>query len=145
LTKTTDLKLDSEAIPMTTKHGFGKTVPMDFEHAIDVVTEALKTEGFIVVTDIDVQETMKKKFGEDIQPYRILCVCNPSFVYQAYTAKPSIGHLQPCNVVIRKEVSGTVNVEFMDPATVLNLVDILALPELATDVRESLDRVLASL
>ena len=130
---------------MITKYGFGKTVSMNFEHVIDVVTEALKTEGFGVVTDIDVQATMKKKLGKDILPYRILGVCNPSLAHRAFSAEPSIGLLQPCNVVVRQEVNGKVDVKFMDPATVLNLVDNLGIPSLATEMRERLDRILAAL
>jgi uncharacterized protein (DUF302 family)/glutaredoxin len=137
--------LNNQVMPMTTKYGFGKTVPMDFDLAIDMVTEALKTEGFSVTTDIDVQATFKEKLDEDILPYRILGACNPSLAHQAFTAEPSLGLLVPCNVVVRQEVNGAVHVEFMNPATVLNLVDNLAIPGLATEVRERLDRVLAVL
>ena len=136
---------NNKVTPMTTQYGFGKTVPMNFEHVIDVVTEALKTEGFGVVTDIDVQATMKKKLGKDILPYRILGVCNPSLAHRVFSAEPSIGLLQPCNVVVRQEVNGKVDVKFMDPATVLNLMDNLGIPSLATEMRERLDRILAAL
>lgn len=117
---------------------------MDFERAIDVVTDALKTEGFGVLTDIDVQATLKKKLGEDMPPYRILGACNPSLAHQALTAEPSIGLLLPCNLVVRQEDDGTVHVEFMDPKAVLDLVDNPAVHALAADVRERLDRVLAA-
>ena len=130
---------------MNTKYGFGKTVPMDFERAIDEVTEALKAEGFGVLTDIDVQATLKKKLGEEMPPYRILGACNPPLAHQAITNEPSIGLLLPCNVVVRQEENGTVHVEFMDPAAVLNLVDNPAVGELAGEVKSRLERVMAAL
>ena len=130
---------------MNTKYGFGKTVPMDFERVIDEVTEALKAEGFGVLTDIDVQATLKKKLGEEMPPYRILGACNPPLAHQAITNEPSIGLLLPCNVVVRQEENGTVHVEFMDPAAVLNLVDNPAVGELAGEVKSRLERVMAAL
>lgn len=129
---------------MTTKYGFGKTVPMDFDHAIDVVTEALQKEGFAVLTDIDVQATLKNKLDEDMPPYRILGACNPQLAHQALSAESPIGLLLPCNVVVRQEDNGTVHVECMDPTAVLALVDNPAVHELASEVRAHLDRVLAA-
>lgn len=130
---------------MTTKYGFGKTLPLDFERVIDAVTEALKTEGFGVLTDIDVQATLKNKLGEDMPPYRILGACNPSLAHKALIAEPSIGLLLPCNVVVRQDESGTVHVEFMDPGAVLDLVENPMIHELAQDVTERLNRVIAAL
>ena len=129
---------------MTTNYGFGTTLPMDFEHAIDVVTEALKQEGFGVLTDIDVQSTLKQKLDEDMPPYRILGACNPPLAHQALAAEPSIGLLLPCNVVVRQDDDGTVHVEFMDPTAVLGLVDNPTVHALAQDVRQRLDRVRAA-
>lgn len=130
---------------MTTKYGFGKSIPMDFEHAIDTVMEALKTEGFGVLTDIDVQTTMKKKLDVDMPPYRILGACNPPLAHRAITSEPSIGLLLPCNVVVRQEESGTVFVEIMDPNAVLDLVDKPAITDLAREVRQKLERVLQAI
>ncbi|MAT66747.1 MAG: ABC transporter ATP-binding protein [Gammaproteobacteria bacterium] len=129
---------------MTTNYGFGTTLPMDFEHAIDVVTEALKQEGFGVLTDIDVQSTLKQKLDEDMPPYRILGACNPPLAHQALAAEPSIGLLLPCNVVVRQDDDGTVHVEFMDPTAVLDLVDNPTVHALARQVRQRLDRVRAA-
>lgn len=130
---------------MTTKYGFGKTIPMSFERAIEVVTEALKTEGFGVLTDIDVQATLKNKLGEEMPPYRILGACNPPLAHKALTAEPSIGLLLPCNVVVRQDEAGAVHVEFMDPGAVLGMVDNPAVHDLAQDVTERLNRVLVAL
>jgi len=130
---------------MATKYGFGKTLPMNFERAIEAVTEALKTQGFGVLTDIDVQATLKNKLGEEMPPYRILGACNPPLAHKALTAEPSIGLLLPCNVVVRQDEAGTVHVEFMDPSAVLDMVDNPAVHELAQDVTERLNRVLAAL
>ena len=130
---------------MTTKYGFGTTLPMDFEQAIDVVTEALKQEGFGVLTDIDVQATLKQKLGEDMPPYRILGACNPPLAHRALTAEPSIGLLLPCNVVVRQDETGQVLVEFMDPNAVLDLVNKPAITGLAREVRQKLERVMQAL
>lgn len=130
---------------MTTQYGFGTTVPMDFEHAIDVVTDALKKEGFGVLTDIDVQATLKQKLGEDMPPYRILGACNPPLAHRALTAEPSVGLLLPCNVVVRQDDNGTVRVEVMDPKAVLALTDNAAVHDLAQEVRRRLERVLVAM
>jgi len=130
---------------MTTKYGFGKTILVSFEDAIDVVIAALKTEGFGVLTDIDVQATLKNKLGEEMPPYRILGACNPPLAHKALIAEPSIGLLLPCNVVVRQDEAGTVHVEFMDPSAVLGMVDNPAVHDLAQDVTERLNRVLAAL
>lgn len=130
---------------MTTKYGFGKMIPLGFELAIEVVTEALKREGFGVLTDIDVQATLKNKLGEEMPPYRILGACNPPLAHKALTAEPSIGLLLPCNVVVRQDEAGKVHVEFMDPEAVLGVVDNPAVHYVAQDVTERLNRVLAAL
>ena len=109
------------------------------------VTEALKEESVGVLTEIDVQATMKKKLGVDYRPYRILGACNPPLANQALQAEPEIGVLLPCNVVVREDEDGSILVTFMDPEAVLTLVEGEDVKELAKDVKGRLMRVKASL
>jgi len=130
---------------MDTKFGFGKPVDLGFEEAIETVTEELDKEGFGILTEIDVQATLKKKLGEDMPPYRILGACNPPLAHQAVSAVPEIGLLLPCNVLVREDDDGNVHVSFMDPGSVLGLVDNPDVVPLAEQVKEKLERVLAAL
>ncbi len=130
---------------MDTKFGFGKAVNLGFEEAVETVTEELSKEGFGVLTEIDVQATLKKKLGEDMRPYKILGACNPPLAHRAVSAVPEIGLLLPCNVLVREDNSGTVHVSFMDPGSVLGLVDNPDIVPLAGQVKEKLERVLAAL
>jgi len=129
---------------MQSGFGFGKPVDMEFDQAIDKVIAELQTEGFGVLSDIDVAATMKKKLGEDMRPYRILGACNPQLAHQAVSAIPDIGLLLPCNVLVRQDDTGQVSVSFMDPGSVLGLVDDPKIEPLAGQVREKLERVLAA-
>jgi uncharacterized protein (DUF302 family) len=126
------------------KYVFGKTVNMKYEQAIEAVTQALAKEGFGVLTEIDVQATLKKKLGIERAPYKILGACNPQFAAQALEAEPQIGALLPCNVVVR-EAGGKTIVEFMDPDAVLTLVGRPEVGKIAAEVRERLQRVMAAL
>lgn len=126
---------------MQNNYGFGKTVTLDFDHAVSRVTEELARQGFGVLTEIDVQATLKKKLDKDIAPYKILGACNPQFAHQALAAEPTIGLLLPCNVVVRHADDG-VRVEFMDPAAMLKLVDKPQVQTLAAEVRERLQKVM---
>jgi uncharacterized protein (DUF302 family) len=130
---------------METGFGFGKTVDMEFDAAIEKVTADLQDEGFGVLSDIDVAATMKKKLDKDMPRYRILGACNPVLAHQAIEAVPDIGLLLPCNVLVREDDKGTVSVSFMDPQSVLSLVDHPGVGPLAGEVKSRLQRVLAAL
>jgi uncharacterized protein (DUF302 family) len=130
---------------MESGFGFGKIVDMNFDAAIEKVTADLQTEGFGVLSDIDVTAKLKEKLGEDIPPYRILGACNPALAHQAIKAVPEIGLLLPCNILVREDDEGTVFVSFMDPQSVLSLVDDPGVEPLAAEVKARLERVLAAL
>jgi len=124
---------------------FGKTVSLPFDAAVRCITEELAKVGFGVLTEIDVQATMKKKLGQEMPPYRILGACNPQFASRAIAAEPQIGALLPCNVVVRQDDAGVVHVELMDPNAVLTLVDHPDIGPMATEVRGRLEQALAAI
>ena len=122
-------------------YGFSITFPGTFDEALVRIPEALQTEGFGILTEIDVQATLKKKIDVDRLPYRILGACNPMLANQAINAEPDIGLLLPCNVIVRQEEDGAVIIAFMDPIAVMKLVERPEVIELATEVRTRLERV----
>jgi len=127
------------------KFGFGKTVDLDFDSALQKVTEEMARVGFGILTVIDVQATLKAKLDIDMPAYRILGACNPGLASQAIEAIPEIGLLLPCNVLVREDESGQVHVSFMDPGAVLGLVDDARVEPLARQVKQKLEGVLAAL
>ena len=116
-----------------------------FDDVVARTTEALKAEGFGVLTTIDVAATLKMKLGIEKKPYVILGACNPHYAHKALEAEPDIGALLPCNVVVREEADGRVNVAFMDPAAVLGIVDRPEVTVLGGEVRAKLQRVAKAL
>ena len=126
-------------------YAFGKTVKSSYDETIRKATEALASEGFGVLTTIDVAATLKKKLGKETRPYMILGACNPNYAHQALEAEPEIGTLLPCNVVVREQADGATRVDIMDPQAVLKLTERADIAPIAAEVRAKLERVLAAL
>lgn len=130
---------------MENRYGFGKAVAGSFDDVMKKVTAALGQQGFGVLTEIDVAATLKKKLGHDMPPYRILGACNPPFALRAVSAEPSIGLLMPCNVVVRQDAGGAIQVEFMDPGMMSQMTDNPEVGALGQEVRGLMRRVMDSL
>jgi uncharacterized protein (DUF302 family) len=123
---------------------FDRKLTGGFAEAIDRVMAALKAEGFGVLSDIDIQATLKAKLGAEFRPYRILGACNPPLAHQALGVEPTIGAMLPCNVVVQQQDDGVL-VSAVDPLAGMQRIGNPALTAIATTVAEKLQRVLAAL
>jgi uncharacterized protein (DUF302 family) len=124
--------------------GIGRTVDLSYEDALARVEEALRREGFGVLTRIDVKATMKEKLGADLAPFVILGACNPPLAHRAISAVPEVGLMLPCNVVVRQLAPGRTRVEAINADAMAALFPNEELSAVAGDVGDRLARVIAS-
>lgn len=124
------------------KYFLAKTVSKTYDEALSAVTEALKGEGFGVLTEIDVKETLKKKLDIDFPKYKILGACNPPLAHKALSTENQVGVLLPCNVVVQEHPDGRVEVSAMDPVGAMAMIGNKELDAIASDVRARMERVL---
>ncbi|HEX5441297.1 MAG TPA: DUF302 domain-containing protein [Ktedonobacterales bacterium] len=128
----------------TRSYGFGIDLHLPYDQALSAVTEALKAEGFGVLTTIDMQGALREKLGVEIEPYMILGACNPPLAHRALGAEQDIGLLLPCNVVVRAAETGS-RVDFADPEAMMSIVGNDALAGVASEARQRLQRVAEAL
>jgi uncharacterized protein (DUF302 family) len=122
-----------------------RTIESRFDNAVAKVVDALKGEGFGVLTDIDVAATMKQKLGIEFRPYRILGACNPPLAHKALTAEDKVGVMLPCNVIVQEAGAGKVEVAAIDPRTAMESAGNPALTDLANEVADKLARVISAI
>jgi uncharacterized protein (DUF302 family) len=127
------------------KYYFSKTLKMSFDEGVDKVTEELKKEGFGIITEIDVKETLKKKLDLDFRKYRILGACNPAFAHKALECEDKIGTMLPCNVVVQEISAGQIEVAAIDPAASMLAVENPKLKEIAGQVGSLLKKIIENL
>ena len=124
---------------------FSKMLEISFDDMVSKVTEELKKEGFGILTQINVKETLKKKLDVDFQKYMILGACNPSFAYKALQEENKIGLMLPCNVIVQEVSDGKIEVSAVDPVASMQAIDNSKLKEIAQEVQEKLKKVINSL
>ena len=124
---------------------FSRIIKIGFDEAIDKVIEELKKEGFGVLTDIDVKQTLKNKLNVDFQRYRILGACNPSFAYKALQTENKIGTMLPCNVIVQETEVGKVEIAAIDPVASMKAVENQELQNIAHQVQTKLRTVIENL
>lgn len=124
---------------------FTKILATDFDSAISKVTEELKKEGFGVLTEIDVKDTMKKKLDVDFRRYKILGACNPTYAHKALTAEPHIGTMLPCNVIVQEHEKNKIEVSAVDPVASMMVIKNDQLGSVAMEVQSRLKKVIVNL
>jgi uncharacterized protein (DUF302 family) len=124
---------------------FAKTLPVSFEEAVRRTTEALKTEGFGILTEIDIKQTLRAKIGVDFRNYRILGACNPKLAYEALQLEDKIGTMLPCNVVVQEVASNQTEIAAVDPVASMQAIDNPRLKQAAERVRGLLQRAIEAL
>jgi len=124
---------------------FSKTLAVPFDEAIARVTDELKKQGFGILTDIDVQKTLKQKLDVDFRKYRILGACNPPFAYKALQAESRIGTMLPCNVIVQETEGGEVELSAIDPIASMQAVQNPGLEEIAKQIQAKLRNVIDNL
>ena len=124
---------------------FSKTLTGSFENAIQKVTEALKADGFGILTEIDIKATLKKKLDVDFYNYKILGACNPPFAYKALLAEDKIGTMLPCNIIIQERVTGQVEISAVDPVASMQAIENKELGDIASEIRARLQKVIKEL
>ena len=130
---------------MTQSLGITVQLHTSFEEAVEKVTAALKTQGFGVLTEIDVKDTFKKKLDVDFRPYKILGACNPNLSYRALNAAPEVGLLLPCNVTVSQAAEGIVEVSLVNPLVMLGAVSQPEVKSVAEEAQARLEKVAAAL
>jgi uncharacterized protein (DUF302 family) len=127
------------------KYYISKTITADFDQAVLQVTEALKKEGFGVLTEINIQEKLKEKLNVDFRKYKVLGACNPAYAYQALQQEDKIGTMLPCSVIVQQLENNEIEVAAVDPIASMMAIENPALASLAAEVKEKLERAIASL
>jgi len=130
---------------MVMKYYFSKIIHEKFETVVQKVTEALKNEGFGILTEIDLKATLKKKLDVDFYNYIILGACNPPFAYKALIAEDKIGTMLPCNVIVQEKKAGQVEVSAVDPVASMQAIENIELADIANEIRARLQKVISKL
>jgi len=127
------------------KYYINKTIKESFDVAVQKVTKALKEEGFGILTEIDVKETLKKKLDVDFRKYKILGACNPNFAYKALQVESKIGVMLPCNVVVQELDNGQIEISAINPVSAMQAVENKDLEYIAEQINIKLQQVIDSL